>query len=519
MALTPRLDLRQSQQLVMTPQLQQAIKLLQLSNLDLAAYVEQELEKNPLLERADALATDNDEGTTENSERENTESVGEDGGSSLEEISMSDDVPVSGVEDNSYDTDYDNTYNNDSIADTPVDIPAPDAADTSYLAANSGGNSSFSSSDLNLENTLSEDLSLYDYLTEQMHMLPFSSSEKLVASYLIDLVSESGYFTENLDDVAETLGCGRDLIDPVFEKLRGMDPTGIFATGLADCLALQLKDQNRYDPAIGALLENLDMLASGNLKGLLQACAVDQEDLADMISEIKALDPKPGLKFGGDVAHTVVPDIFIRRRPDGGWHIELNSETLPKVLVNNSYYSVVSAKSKKKEEKEYLTECLNTANWLVKSLDQRAQTILKVATALVEEQEMFFSQGIQFLKPLNLKTIADAISMHESTVSRVTSNKYVATQRGIFELKYFFTSAINSTSGGDSHSAESVRHKLKQLADDEAPNKILSDDKIVELMKLEGIDIARRTVAKYRDAMKIPSSVQRRRQKKQMIAS
>jgi len=293
----------------------------------------------------------------------------------------------------------------------------------------------------------------------------------------------------------------------------------VFARDLGDCLALQLKDQNRYDPAIAALLDNLDMLAARDLKGLLAVCAVDQEDLAEMISEIRALDPKPGLQFGTDIAQTVVPDVFVRRRPDGGWHIELNSETLPKVLVNNQYHTILNGRARKKDEKEYISDCLNTANWLVKSLDQRAHTILKVATALVEEQEMFFTQGIEFLRPLNLKTIAEEISMHESTVSRVTSNKYMSTSRGVFELMYFFTSAINSSEGGDSHSAVSVRHKLKQLIDEELPNKILSDDKIVELMRLQGIDIARRTVAKYRDAMKIPSSVQRRRQKKQLIAS
>jgi RNA polymerase sigma-54 factor len=517
MALTPRLDLRQSQQLVMTPQLQQAIKLLQLSNLDLAAYVEQELEKNPLLERADALASEDDPAST--SEQRQTEDGSEVDPPSLEDLSISDDAPPPGPEEHAFDTDYDNTFNNDSASDLPPETMSADAADTGYLAANSGGTSSFASSDLNLENMLSDDLSLHDHLVQQLHSFSLSPSQKLIGSYLIDLVSESGYMTEDLDLISENLGCGRKMVEDVLEQLRKMEPTGVFAKDLADCLKLQLMELNRFDPAIGALLDNLEMLAEGNVKGLLELCGVDQEDLADMISEIKSLDPKPGLQFGGDVAQTVVPDVFIRRRPDGGWHVELNSETLPKVLVNNNYYSVVSAKTKKKEEKEYLSECLNTANWLVKSLDQRAQTILKVATALVEEQEMFFSQGIEFLKPLNLKTIAEAINMHESTVSRVTSNKYVATQRGIFELKYFFTSAINSTSGGDSHSAEAVRHKLKQLVDEESPNKILSDDKIVELMKLEGIDIARRTVAKYRDAMKIPSSVQRRRLKKQLIAS
>lgn len=516
MALTPRLDLRQSQQLVMTPQLQQAIKLLQLSNLDLAAYVEQELEKNPLLERSDALEAQEASSGTE--EQESAPASAENEDASLKELSISNDGTSPDDGNSTPEADYDNTYN-DTAIDMPVEQSFANGADTGYLGANSGGSSNFSSNDLNLENTLSEDLSLQDHLTQQLSQLPLSNSQKLIASYMIDLVSDAGYFTEELNDIAESLGCGSDAVETVFTSLRAMEPVGIFAMDLADCLALQLKDQNRFDPAIETLLSNLHLLAEGNLKELLNICNVDQEDLGEMISEIKALDPKPGLQFDSEVAQTVIPDIFVRRRPDSSWHIELNSETLPKVLVNNSYYSVLNTKTKKKEEKEYLSECLSTANWLVKSLDQRAQTILKVATALVAEQEMFFTQGIEFLRPLNLKTIADNISMHESTVSRVTSNKYIASQRGIFELKYFFTSAINSTSGGDSHSAASVRHKLKRLVDDEAPNKILSDDKIVELMKLEGIDIARRTVAKYRDAMKIPSSVQRRRLKKQLIAS
>lgn len=515
MALTPRLDLRQSQQLVMTPQLQQAIKLLQLSNLDLAAYVEQELEKNPLLERADALPGDDDYVAGD----DDTDLSSEADFPALEEISISEDAPLSAADNTAIDTDYDNIYTSDATLDAPADNLAADAANTGLLAASMGGSSSYSGSDLNLENTLSDDLSLRDHLTQQLNLLSLSPGDKMIASYLIDLVSDAGYLVGDIAEAAENLGCSIERIHPILEKLRGFEPTGVFAYDLADCLALQLKEKNRYDPAIAALLKNLEMLASGNLKGLLDVCGVDQEDLAEMISEIKALDPKPGLKFGGEVAQTVVPDVFVRRRPDGGWQVELNSDTLPKVLVNNRYYSIISKKSNGKDEKEYLSECLNSANWLVKSLDQRAQTILKVATALVEEQEMFFTQGIEFLRPLNLKTIAEAISMHESTVSRVTSNKYLATSRGIFELKYFFTSAINSTSGGDSHSAAAVRHKLKQLVDDESPNRILSDDKIVELMKLQGIDIARRTVAKYRDAMNIPSSVERRRLKKQLIAS
>ena len=515
MALTPRLDLRQSQQLVMTPQLQQAIKLLQMSNLDLATYVEQELEKNPLLERDDAIPGDDDyKASDDTSDFEGDGDTGP-----LEEISISDDAPLSAAENAAIDTDYDNIYTSDATLDNPSDAIGADAANTGFLAASTGGSSSFSGTDVNLENTLSDDISLRDHLAAQLNLLGLSPADKLIASYLIDLVSDTGYLVGDLEEAAESLGCTEERLNSVLDTLRGLEPTGVFAKDLADCLALQLKEKNRYDPAIAALLQNLHLLAEGNLKELLGVCGVDQEDLAEMIAEIKELDPKPGLQFGSEIAQTLVPDIFVHRRPDGGWHVELNSETLPKVLVNNRYYSVINTKSRRKEEKEYLSECLNSANWLVKSLEQRAQTILKVASALVEEQEMFFTQGIEFLRPLNLKTIAEAISMHESTVSRVTSNKYLATSRGVFELKYFFTSAINATSGGDSHSAASVRHKLKQLVNDEAPNRVLSDDKIVELMKLQGIDIARRTVAKYRDAMNIPSSVERRRLKKQLIAS
>lgn len=518
MALTPRLDLRQSQQLVMTPQLQQAIKLLQLSNLDLAAYVEQELEKNPLLERADALPGEDDYPSFD--EEGEGDGYFDHDAPPLEEWHVSEDIPLSPAENAALDTDseFDNLYTNDAAIDAPESLTDADAASTGLLAATTGS-ASYSGTDLNLENTLSHDLSLQDHIEQQVNLLHLDDADRLIAAYLTDMLSETGYLVGDLDEVAESLGCPRMRVDAVLRQLQGLEPTGVFATDLAECLALQLKEKNRFDPAMAALLDNLEMLAAGDIRGLRDVCGVDQEDLVEMIAELRALDPKPGLKFGSEVAQTVVPDVFVSRRPDGGWQVELNSETLPKVLVNNRYYSVIAKKSRNREEKEFLSDCLNSANWLIKSLDQRAQTILKVATALVEEQEMFFSQGIEFLRPLNLKTIAEAISMHESTVSRVTSNKYLACARGVFEMKYFFTSAIGSTSGGDFHSAAAVRHKLKQLIDEEDPNRILSDDKIVELMKQQGIDIARRTVAKYRDAMNIPSSVERRRLKKQLVAS
>ena len=301
-------------------------------------------------------------------------------------------------------------------------------------------------------------------------------------------------------------------------QLQGFDPAGVFARNLAECLALQLKDRNRYDPQIARLLDNLALLGSHNLAALKRAVGVDAQELADMITEIKQLNPKPGLKFGSVQIQPVLPDVMVRPARDGSWLVELNNDTLPRVLVNRSYYSTVSKTARSEQDKGYLVECLQNANWLVKSLDQRARTILRVAEEIVRQQDGFLTHGIEHLKPLNLKTVADAISMHESTVSRVTSNKYMATPRGIFELKYFFTSAIASADGdGEAHSSEAVRHRIRQLIDAESAASVLSDDKIVEQLKRDGIDIARRTVAKYREALRIPSSVQRRREK-QMAA-
>ncbi len=514
MALAPRLDIRQSQQLVMTPQLQQAIKLLQLSNLDLATFVEQELEKNPLLERGDAdLNTEKPADVV----REDAEAFGADTPETegLADLSMSEATALPETADSPLDTDYDNLYNNDSNADLPAPVASstePGAAD--YLNGPIGPGGSFNGSDYSFEDSLTEDISLQDHLAAQLQLLNLPAATKFVGAYLIDLISDAGYFTHNLEEISQTLNCEVAMVTETLDILREFEPTGVFAWNLADCLGLQLKEKNRLDPAMQAFLDNLELLAARDMKTLLSRCGVDQEDLTDMISEVKDLDPKPGMKFGANIAATLIPDVFIAQNPDKSWNVELNSETLPKVLVNNRYHAQITSKTHKKQEREFISECLNTANWLVKSLDQRANTILKVASELVRQQEMFFTHGIAHLKPLNLKAIADAIEMHESTVSRVTANKYMSTPRGIFELKYFFTSAINATAGGDQHAAESVKHKLKQLVDGETPNAILSDDKIVILMKKDGIDIARRTVAKYRDALKIPSSVQRRRDKK-----
>ncbi len=492
MALTPRLDLRQTQSLVMTPQLQQAIKLLQLSNMELSTFVEQELEHNPLLER--------DEGDRAVAAEE--AAPVDMAGAAPEEPLV--DVLPGHTEEAPLDLDYDNTWNNDSAADGGEEL---------FGWGGRGGRLDFLDDEGDFVQTLARQVSLRDHLVAQLNMDVADPADRLIGLHLMEMLDEAGYLSGDLAEAAQALGCPLERLEGVLVRLQRLDPPGIFARNLAECLALQLRDKNRLDPAMQALLAHLDMLARRDLAGLLRVCGVDSEDLAEMIAEIRALDPKPALAFDHAVAQPITPDVLMRPMPGGGWLVELNSDTLPRVLVNSRYYAKVVSAARNKEEKGYLAERFQSANWLVKSLHQRANTILKVATEIVRQQETFFTKGIQYLRPLVLRDIAEAIGMHESTVSRVTANKYMATPRGIYELKYFFTQAIAGSDGGEAHSAEAVRHRIKVLIDNEGPQDILSDDKIVEILKADGIDIARRTVAKYREAMHIPSSVQRRREK------
>jgi RNA polymerase sigma-54 factor len=473
MALSQRLDLRQTQALVMTPQLQQAIKLLQLSNLELSTYVEGELEQNPLLERDDRPA-------------EPAEPAPEPAAASSE---LWHDVAGSEGEGKL-------DYAGDPEAWTSRAAPVHD--------------------DLpGLDQTLVRPETLRDHLVAQLSVELQEPADRVIGTHLIDLLDEAGYVTADLSGIAELLGCTVGRVEATLVRLQRFDPPGIFARSLAECLAIQLKERNRYDPAMQRLVENLPLLASRDAAQLMRICGVDAEDLADMVAEIKALDPKPGLVFDAAAAEPVVPDIFLRPQSDGSWAVELNNDTLPRVLVNNRYYAEVTGAAKSKEEKEYLSERFQSANWLVKALHQRATTILKVAREIVRQQEGFLRHGVQHLRPLVLRDIAQAISMHESTVSRVTSNKYMQTPRGIYELKYFFTSAIAGSDGG-ALSAEAVRFRIRSLIDSEAED-VLSDDRIVAILVKEGVDIARRTVAKYREAMHIPSSVQRRREKSMQL--
>lgn len=502
MALTQRLQLRQSQALVMTPQLMQAIKLLQLSNLDLAAYVEGELERNPLLDRASDGEAPGEPAPPAEAAADGDAQASDWMGENLETSRTAMEAQLG--------TGLDNVFPEDSGQATPragADTPPPPSE---WAGMSSGGGEQ---GDYNLEAFVSAETTLADHLAEQLSMAISDPARRMIGQYLIDLVDEAGYLTGDLDTVAQKLGAPMAEVETVLGIVQGFDPVGVCARNLNECLAIQLKERDRFDPAMRALVENLPMLANRQLAALKKICGVGDEDLADMIGEIRRLNPKPGLAFGSALVQSIIPDVFVRPGPDGGWLVELNSETLPKVLINQSYYAKISKTTRADGEKNYLAECLQTATWLVRALDQRARTILKVSTEIVRQQDAFFAHGVQHLRPLNLKTVADAISMHESTVSRVTANKYMATNRGIFELKYFFTSSIASADGGDAHSAEAVRHRIKQLIDAEDPRDVLSDDTIVEKLREAGIDIARRTVAKYREAMRIPSSVQRRRVK------
>jgi RNA polymerase sigma-54 factor len=504
MALSTKLEMRQGQQLVMTPQLQQAIRLLQLSNIELTQYVESELERNPLLE-----ADEGNEAPLRLEAAETPEFTKPEETAPASETDYVDlDKPVADPE-GTFDTEYDNVYPDSSASDHANGQDASAWASLRQRASGTGD-------DVNIEAFLANDVSLREHLAAQVPLVLKEPVERLIGQYLVDMVDEAGYLPgADLAAIAEKLGAPLEVVEKVLAALQTLDPPGVFARSLAECLALQLKEQNRFDPIVSRFLENLHLLAGHNFPALRKAVGCEMDELLEIIAEIKKLNPKPGLKFGSVQMQPVVPDVLVRSAPDGTWIIELNTDTLPRVLVNRTYLTTVSKATSSAADRNYLLECLQTANWLVKSLDQRARTILRVSEEIVRQQDAFFTHGVQYLRPLNLRTVADAISMHESTVSRVTSNKYMATPRGIFELKYFFTSAIaSSDDDAESHSSESVRHRIKQMIDGEAAASVLSDDKIVDKLKSDGIEIARRTVAKYREAMRIPSSVQRRRDKR-----
>ncbi len=489
MAIGPRLEFRQTQTLVMTPQLRQAIKLLQFTNLEAAAFVEEELERNPLLERDDR----SDASPEAPAPDQRTETLeGLDAVSLLARDKLPDVVEA----------DHSNTFDTGGSAD-------------GYAASTRGlGAGPREGDERGIDDLAASPRSLRTHLGEQLRLNFPDAGDRLIGAQFIALMDGAGRVAATTAEIAAAMGVEAARVQAVRDRMMRFDPPGLFACCLRDCLAAQLLDRNRLDPAMEALLDNLDMLARRDTRGLLQACGVDQEDLTEMVAEIRALDPKPGAGFDAEPPVQVIPDVLMRAAPDGSWLLELNPDTMPRVLVNEAYHARVAAGgSADRETRMFLSENLSSANWLVKSLQQRASTILKVAAEVVRQQDGFFRRGVGHLRPLILRDVAEAVEMHESTVSRVTANKYLATPRGVFELKYFFTASINAVSGGESHSAEAVRHRILALVRAEDTEDVLSDDAIVAALRREGVDIARRTVAKYRDALRIPSSVQRKREK------
>jgi RNA polymerase sigma-54 factor len=496
MALGPRLDLRQSQTLVMTPQLRQAIQLLQFSNIEVANFVDQELERNPLLERDEVSDAP----------------IGE--RAALDQITLRADTPADAAEAVRADRLPSETASPlDSVHAEDYDPGGPsDGGPPMGSFEGRGGNLSFSGDDRTIEDMADDHPPLRDHLGEQLRLTFSDPVDRMIGAHLIALLCPAGRLTANPAAIADAMALPLARIEAVRRVMMRFDPAGLFARDLKECLAAQLADKNRLDPAMQTLLENLELLARRDLRGLMTRCAVDAEDMAEMIAEIRALDPKPGASFDVEPVRAVVPDLLMRPAPGDSWVIELNPDTMPRLLVNEGFHARVTPRANK-ADRVFLADQLASANWLVRSLQQRAQTILKVAAEIMRLQDGFLRQGVAYLRPLILRDIATAVEMHESTVSRVTSNKYIATPRGIFELKYFFTTSIGAVDGGVSHSSEAVRHRIRQLIGAEAPSGILSDDQIVTILRREGVDIARRTVAKYREAMHIPNSVGRRRVK------
>ena len=488
MALGPRLDLRQSQSLVMTPQLQQAIKLLALSNLEIETFIGEALDANPLLEIGEAGPA-------------HAEAAGPDEGEARRTTLESSPVDQLIAEGRAED-------------DRPLDIDATaldrdrDTGDWSAEFRLGGGEEG-----PGIDERGEGEKTLAEHLGSQIGAATRDQRCAFIARHIVGQLDEAGYLPVPLREVAAELGVTLGEAEAGLELVQSLDPTGVGARNLGECLALQAREADRYDPCMERLLDNLDLIARGELVRLKRICGVDDEDFADMLGELRGYDPKPGLRFAAGGGEAVTPDILIGARGDGGWDVRLNEATLPRLIVNRSYYVEMRGACDDKAARGWLSDKLADANWLVKALDQRAKTILKVASELVKQQDGFFRHGVAQLKPLTLRTVAEAIGMHESTVSRVTSNKYLLCARGTFELKYFFTSGVGSTQGEGGASAEAVKAAIRQLIDSEDPKAILSDDTLVDLLKARGYDLARRTVAKYREAIGLGSSVQRRRQK------
>ena len=502
MALSAKLVLRQGQTMVLTPQLLQAIKLLQMPNLELTQFIESELASNPLLERAEEREEASPEPVEPPGFAEGAAEPGDWAGEALE--------TDAGHLAANLGTEVDNAFDADRSAPASQSAPADGLSAHAWTGVGAGHDAGEAP---DLEAYVAEALSLRDHLERQAAILLPDPAERMIGAALIDALDEAGYFVGSIGEIAERLGANVERVERVLVRMQSLEPTGVFARSLAECLALQLEERDRFDPAMQALVENLSALAKRDFPLLRRVCGVDDEDLRDMIAEIRRLEPKPGRAFGDPPAAPAIPDVHVTAAQDFGWRVELNTRALPRVLVNEVYAAEIRRGAKRDEDRQYVSVQLQAANWLTKSLEQRARTILNVASEIVRRQDSFLVEGVSGLKPLNLKMVGEAIGVHESTVSRATAHKFIQTPRGLFEMKYFFTAAIASTEPGQTHSAEAVRQRIRQMIDDEDPEDVLSDDVIVDRLRRADILVARRTVAKYRDSLRIPSSVERRKMK------
>ena len=505
MALSAKLALRQGQAMVLTPQLLQAIKLLQMANFELTQFIENELDSNPLLERAQEHEDDRQEASAAPLDPPGfAEAPAEPGDWAAEALETDAGRLAAGLG-----TEVDNAFDTDRSA-PPPSAPAESLSAQAWTGVG-GGHDAPEAPDL--ESDAAENVSLRGHLERQAAILLADPADRMIGAALIDALDEAGYFVGSLGEIAERLGADTERVERVLLRMQTLEPTGVFARSLAECLSLQLKERDRFDPAMQALIENLAALAWWDLSHLRRACGVDEDDLRDMIAEIRRLEPKPGRAFGDPPAALAIPDVVVTAAPDFGWRVELNTRALPRVLVNEVYVAEIRCGAKRDEDRQYVSAQLQAANWLTKSLEQRARTILNVASEIVRRQDAFLVEGVKGLKPLNLKMVGEAIGIHESTVSRATAQKFIQTPRGLFEMKYFFGAAITSSAPGEAHSAEAVRQRIRQMIDAEDPEDVLPDELIVERLREAQVIVARRTVAKYRDSLKIPSSVERRKMK------
>ncbi|HFU0211251.1 TPA: RNA polymerase factor sigma-54 [Escherichia coli] len=470
------LQLRLSQQLAMTPQLQQAIRLLQLSTLELQQELQQALESNPLLEQIDTHE--------EIDTRETQDSETLDTADALEQKEMPEELPL----DASWDTIY--------TAGTP-----------------SGTSGDYIDDELPVyqgETTQT----LQDYLMWQVELTPFSDTDRAIATSIVDAVDETGYLTVPLEDILESIGDEEiDIgeVEAVLKRIQRFDPVGVAAKDLRDCLLIQLSQFDKTTPWLEEarliISDHLDLLANHDFRTLMRVTRLKEDVLKEAVNLIQSLDPRPGQSIQTGEPEYVIPDVLVRKH-NGHWTVELNNDSIPRLQINQHYASMCN-NARNDGDSQFIRSNLQDAKWLIKSLESRNDTLLRVSRCIVEQQQAFFEQGEEYMKPMVLADIAQAVEMHESTISRVTTQKYLHSPRGIFELKYFFSSHVNTEGGGEA-SSTAIRALVKKLIAAENPAKPLSDSKLTSLLSEQGIMVARRTVAKYRESLSIPPSNQRK---------